>query len=338
MVQKCKRFSMKIRNPILARLSSAVMVLLALACAANAQATGWTPIKLNTGGNDLNTVYFLDGKRGWVGGDGGYLSRTDDGGQSWVRQPVNTTAGINDIYFRDKEAGFFLAGNAIFVTRDNGVTWTKSRIFAPEEFDGADVELYSVRFSSKKKGWVVGSISKKDRVIDSILVYTDDGGETWRRQRAPSRLELIHVDFVSDKRGWIVGDGGTILFTRDAGQSWTKQVVNFTGTLYHIDFRDDKRGWAVGERGMLLRTTDGGETWTESPTNVKVTLLSVQFLNDDEGWAIGRGGTILRTNDQGRTWVQQASITKQNLYSLNFNKKIGWVVGGAGTVLRYERE
>ena len=300
--------------------------------------TGWAPIKLNTAGKDLNTVYFLDSKRGWVGGDGGYLSRTDDGGQTWVRQSVGTTAAINDIYFRDKEAGFFLAGNSIYVTRDNGGSWTQLKIFSPEEYDGADIELYSLRFSSKKKGWAVGSVSKRDRVVDSVLAYTDDGGETWRRQRAPSRLELIHIDFVSDKRGWIVGDGGTILFTRDGGQSWTKQNAGVNVTLYHVDFRNDKDGWAVGEQGILLRTADGGETWTSVATNVKVTLLSVQFLSDDEGWAIGRGGTILRSSDQGRTWTPQTSTTKQNLYSLHFNKKIGWAVGGAGTVLRYERD
>lgn len=316
---------------------AAVCVLFTIAGSAKAQAS-WTPIKINTGGNDLNTVYFIDSKRGWVGGDGGFLSRTADGGQSWVRQNVSTTAAINDIYFRDKEAGFFLAGNSIFITRDNGGTWRQSKVFSPEEFDGADVELYSVRFSSKKKGWVVGSVSKGDRVVDSILVYTDDGGDTWRRQRAPSRLELIHIDFVSDKRGWIVGDGGTILFTRDAGQSWTKQNANVTGTLYHVDFRDDNKGWVVGERGVLLRTTDGGETWVEAHTNTKVTLLSVQFVNDDDGWAIGRGGTILRTSDQGRTWTSQESTTQQNLYSLHFNKKIGWTVGGEGIILRYERD
>jgi photosystem II stability/assembly factor-like uncharacterized protein len=317
--------------------SVAICALFMLSATTRAQ-TGWTPVKLNTSGNDLNTVYFIDSKRGWVGGDGGFLSRTDDGGQSWVRQSVSTTAAINDIYFRDKEAGFFLAGNSIFVTRDNGSTWTQLKIFSGEEFDGADIELYSLRFSSKKKGWAVGSVSKRDRVVDSVLVYTDDGGETWRRQRAPSRLELIHIDFVSDKRGWIVGDGGTILFTRDGGQSWTKQNAGVNTTLYHVDFRDDRNGWVVGERGMLLRTADGGETWTLVPTNVKVTLLSVQFLNDDEGWAIGRGGTILRSSDQGRTWIQQTSTTKQNLYSLHFNKKIGWAVGGGGSILRYERE
>ena len=319
----------------LMRFSAAVSLLLTAIASAHAQ--GWVPFKINTGGNDLNTVYFLDSKRGWVGGDAGFLSHTEDGGQSWVPQKVATRAGINDIYFRDKEAGFLLAGNSIFSTRD-GTTWTQSRMFLPEEFEGADVELYSVRFSSKKKGWVVGSISKRERVVDSILVYTDDGGETWRRQRAPSKVELIHIDFVSDKRGWIVGDAGTVLFTRDAGASWTKQNVGTTGTLYHVDFRNDKDGWVVGERGILLRTTDGGETWTTIPTNVNVTLLSIQFLNDNEGWAIGRSGTILRSGDEGKTWVRQESTTKQNLYSLNFNKKIGWVVGGAGIALRYEHD
>lgn len=318
----------------LIRFSAVLIVLLILAGSANAQ--GWLPIKLNTGGRDLNTVYFLDSKRGWAGGDGGFLSHTEDGGQTWRPQSVGTKAGINDIYFRDEEKGFLLAGNSIFVTRD-GATWSQNRIFLPEEFEGADVELYSVRFSSKKKGWVVGSVSKRDRVVDSILVYTDDEGQSWRRQRAPSRLELIHIDFVNDKRGWIVGDGGTVLFTRDGGASWTKQNVTATGTLYHVDFRNDKDGWVVGERGTLLRTTDGGETWTTVATNTNVTLLSIQFSSDEEGWAIGRSGTILRSSDEGRSWVQQESTTKQNLYSLIFNKKIGWVVGGAGVLLRYER-
>src|ERR1044071_6826724 len=246
---------MSTRTMKLSRFSAVLIVSLTVVGAARAQ--GWSPIKLNTGGKDLNTVYFLDGRRGWVGGDNGFLRHTEDGGLTWTPQNVGTKAAINDIYFRDEEKGFLLAGNSIFVTRD-GASWTQSRMFLPEEFEGADVELYSVRFSSKKKGWVVGSISKRDRVVDSILIYTDDGGETWRRQRAPSKVELIHIDFVSDKRGWIVGNEGTVLFTRDAGASWTKQNVGTTGTIYHVDFRDDRNGWAVGERGTLLRNTYGG--------------------------------------------------------------------------------
>jgi photosystem II stability/assembly factor-like uncharacterized protein len=305
--------------------------------ATSVSAQSWVSMKVGPAGHDLNTVYFVDSKRGWVGGDGGFLSRTDDGGATWSPQVVGTKQAINDIYFRDKEAGFLLAGNTIFVTHDNGTRWDIARSFLPNEFEGAEVELYSVRFSSKKKGWVVGSVSKRDVVIDSILVYTDDAGESWSRKRVPTKTELIHIDFVSDKRGWIVGNGGTILHTEDAGETWQIQKSGTTETIYHIDFRNDKKGWAVGEKGLILRTNDGGETWTSVPTNAKATILSVQFLNDADGWAIGRQGTILRSEDEGLTWLPQNSSTKQNLYALHFNKKIGWAVGGDGTVLRFEK-
>lgn len=323
-----KRF---LQGPILA----ASILVAFLATPARSQ-QGWTLVKIAGPDQDLNSVFFLDNKRGWIGGDNGFLSRTEDGGHSWVKQVVDTNAGINDIYFRDKEAGFLLAGNAIFATRDNGVRWTEARRFLPREFDGADVELYSIRFSSKNKGWVVGSVSKRDRVIDSILLYTDDAGETWLRQRAPSRLELIHIDFANDKRGWISGADGTILATTDGGASWVKQESRTTATIYHIDFRNDKKGLAVGEKGTLLRTTDGGATWTPVIVRTRSTLLNVQFVSDNNCWAVGRGGTILRTDDGGQTWLEQEAGTKENLYGLNIVKKTGWAVGGGGLLLRYD--
>jgi photosystem II stability/assembly factor-like uncharacterized protein len=314
---------------------AASLLLAFLATPARSQ-LGWTTVNIAAPDQDLNSVFFLDNKRGWIGGDNGFLSRTEDGGHSWVKQVVDTTAGINDIYFRDKEAGFLLAGNAIFATRDNGMRWTEVRRFLPREFDGADVELYSIRFSSKNKGWVVGSISKRERVIDSILLYTNDAGGTWLRQRAPSRLELIHIDFANDKKGWISGAEGTILATVDGGTSWVKQESGTTATVFHIDFRDDKKGLAVGEKGTLLRTTDGGATWTPVTIRTRSTLLNVQFVSDSNCWAVGRGGTILRTDDGGQTWIEQESGTKENLYGLNIVKKTGWAVGGGGLLLRYD--
>jgi photosystem II stability/assembly factor-like uncharacterized protein len=312
-------------------------LLLFVAAAPIKSQQGWVLTRVAPAGQDLNTVYFLDNKRGWVGGDNGFLSRTEDGGHTWEKQIVQTTAAINDIYFRDKEAGFLIAGNAIFVTRDNGMRWTEARRFPPGEFEGAEVELYSVRFSSKKKGWVVGSVSKRERVIDSILLYTDDAGETWQRQSAPSRLELIHIDFASDKRGWIAGAQGTILATIDGGQTWMRQESGTSATIFHIDFRSDKKGLAVGERGTILRTVDGGTYWTPVAAKTRSTLLNVQFISDDKGWVVGRGGTILRTEDTGSTWIEQEAGTKQNLYGLYFVKKIGWAVGGDGMLLRYEQ-
>ncbi len=318
------------------RLLAAALFLISFAPATFSQ-QGWTATRVGPAGHDLNTVYFLDSKRGWIGGDAGFLASTADGGSTWTPEKVDTTDGINDVYFRDKDSGFLLAGNAVFSTRDNGAHWNEVRRFLPREFDGAVVELYSVRFPSKKKGWVVGSISKNDSVTDSILLYTEDGGETWRRQRAPSRLELIHIEFVNEKRGWIVGTGGTILATIDGGQTWSKQAAGTSATIYHLDFRNEKRGIAVGERGLILRTIDGGDTWTPVAIKARATLLSAQFVDDNSGWVIGRGGMILRTDDGGLNWIEQESGTKQNLYGIYFIKKIGWAVGGDGMLLRYQQ-
>jgi photosystem II stability/assembly factor-like uncharacterized protein len=299
--------------------------------------SGWSSRRVSSGGKDLNAVYFIDSKHGWVGGDGGFLSYTEDGGTSWVERAAGIEHSINDIYFVGKDTGFILAGGSIFGTTDGGHSWREARRFLPEEFGGATPELYSLRFNGKKRGWVVGSASRGDVVTNSILAITRDGGATWQILQAPTQQELIHIDVVDEKRAWIVGAVGAVLHTDDAGESWIRQTSGTTVTLYHVDFRNEKKGWAVGERGTILRTDDGGKTWTRVESPARSTLLSVQFVSDDEGWIVGRGGAVLRSSDGGRTWVEQESGTKQNLYALFIAKKIGWAVGSDGLILRYER-
>ena len=308
----------------------------AMASVALAQ-EGWVASRRGPAGKDLNTVYFADSKRGWIAGDDGFVSYTSDGGRSWSQQTLDSRDGVNDIYFRNKEDGYLLAGNRIFKTEDSGRTWREARRFLPKDFDGAMPELYSVRFSSKKKGWIIGSVSRLDQVVDSLLIYTDDAGASWQRKTVPTREELIHLDFTNDERGWIVGASGTILYTEDAGETWIVQRAGTNATLYHIDFRNSRVGWAVGERGTVLRTMDGGSIWKKVNVPVRNTLLSVQFVDDERGWIVGRGGVILRSDDGGETWLQQESKVKQNLYALFIENKSGWAVGGDGMVLKYER-
>jgi photosystem II stability/assembly factor-like uncharacterized protein len=325
-----------ILNRFSARKSCALILLIALATSALGQA-GWVAARRGQAGKDLNAVFFSDSKRGWIAGDGGFLSRTKDGGRTWSSQTVGTTDAVNDIYFRGKDDGYLLAGDRIFGTTDSGETWREVSQFLARDFDGASPELYSIRFPGKRNGWVVGSVSRRDTVVDSLIIHTGDGGTSWERQSAPVRDELIHLDFVGDDRGWVVGANGTILFTKDGGKNWTKQNAGTTATLYHVDFRNDRVGWVVGERGTLLRTTDGGDTWSQVTLPVRSTLLSVAFVDEDQGWIVGRGGVILRSEDGGRSWVRQESRTKENLYALFIDKKSGWAVGGDGMVLSYER-
>lgn len=299
--------------------------------------SGWTSTHINSGGKDLNAVYFSDSKHGWVGGDGGFLAYTDDAGASWVERRLGVDHAINDVYFVSKDHGFALTGGSIFESSDGGHSWHEGYKFSSTEFEGASPELYSLRFNGKKRGWVVGSASRGDVIVNSILAITRDSGVTWQVLRAPSNQELIHIDVVDERRAWIVGAGGAILHTEDAGETWTRQKSGTGATLYHVDFRNEKQGWAVGERGTILRTEDGGNSWTKVESPARSTLLSVQFVNDDEGWIAGRSGVILRSSNRGQTWIEQESGTKQNLYALFIDKKNGWAVGSNGLVVKYQR-
>ena len=311
----------------------------ALAAASLAQ-TGWSG--LSTPQNvDLVAVFFINDRSGWVAGDRGYLAATNDGGRNWSRIPLNITEDINEIYFRSEKDGYLVAGRKMFVTSDGGRSWNETTIFQQGTFRPLIPEFLSIRFADRKRGIVVGSLLRQTKddliVVDSLVMRTTDGGESWHRIQMPTKTELFHLDYNGSSHGWIVGDNGVILATTDAGQTWTKQNSGTTNALFNVDFRDDDEGYAVGEGGTILRTENGGRTWTRVITNFTETLLRVDFADDKNGWIVGRSGSILRSSDKGRSWIKQESTTKNHLYGLFMSKRHGWAVGAKGVVIGYQR-
>jgi photosystem II stability/assembly factor-like uncharacterized protein len=314
---------------------SGLILIITLSVASIFAQTVWNSVGQTMTG-DLNSVFFVSSDKGWIGGDGGYLSLTTNGGMLWMRQSVNISANINEIYFRNDDNGYILAGKQVFAT-NNGSTWSEQRILAASNFIETEPEFYSIRFADKKHGWIVGSISKDDTVIDSLAVESDDSGQTWRRIIVPTKEELIHLDFVNEKNGWIVGVNGLILSTTDGGATWQKQKSDTTSTIFNIDFRNENEGFAVGEKGLILQSSDGGRTWRKVITNFKNTFLRVGFADDKTVWIAGRGGIILRSGDKGATFLKQDTKVTNNIYGFYIDKKIGFAVGAKGTILKYKK-
>ena len=299
--------------------------------------TGWVAGRAGTS-QDLVAVYFTTADRGWVAGDGGYLASTTDGGTTWTPYPLGMTEDINEIYFRNDDNGYLVAGTKMFVTKDGGRSWRETRIYRPEDFPRATPELLSIRFADKKRGIAIGSLlNSKEEVIDSLVMRSDDGGETWRRVPVPSKKELFHLDFNGSSHAWIVGDEGLILASTDSGVTWQVQQSGTRLPLYNVDFRDDNEGYAVGKAGTILRTDNGGQNWLRVNSGYKETFMRVDFADDKNGWIVGYDGAILRSSDRGNTWVRQDSKIAANLYGLFMTKKYGWAVGAKGAILRYAR-
>ncbi|MEO5858418.1 MAG: YCF48-related protein [Pyrinomonadaceae bacterium] len=321
------------------RLAISVLFVALIASGAFSQA-GWTSLP-TAGSVDLVAVYFTSDRSGWVAGDGGYLGVTNDGGRTWNKVPLNLTEDINEIYFRNDTDGYLVAGRKVFITKDGGRSWNETRIYGSTEFRGMTPEFLSIRFADKKRGIAVGSLLRKvkneDVVVDSLVMRTDDGGESWQRIQMPTKTELFHLDYNGSSHAWIVGDNGVILGSTDSGKTWIKQGSGTTNALFNVDFRDDNEGYAVGEGGTILRTENGGRVWTRVITNFTETLMRVDFADDKNGWIVGKKGVILRSSDKGRTWIKQESTTSNHLYGLFMSKRYGWAAGAKGVIVAYQR-
>lgn len=296
-------------------------------------------IRRGSGTGDLISVFFTSSNTGWVAGDEGYLAQTRDGGNTWSKRVLNTAANINEIYFRNDDDGYLVAGRKMFETSDGGANWKETFIANPSEFPDGVPEFLSIRFNSRNQGFIVGSVIDRDNdeiVIGSLLMRTVDGGKSWSRVEVPTKVELFHLDFDGKSHGWIVGDRGTILATTNNGNSWELQDSGTQEVLYNVDFRDEKDGYAVGTGGTILRTVDGGRTWLKVASPVTATLFRVDFPNDKDGWIVGARGTILRTRDRGVTWTEQNSNTTNHLYGLYVRGDHGWSVGKDGVIISYK--
>ncbi len=300
--------------------------------------SAWKTRRVQADG-DLVAVYFTSSDKGWIAGDNGYLASTADGGKSWAKYALNTSEDINEIYFRNDSNGYLVAGKKLFITSDAGNTWRETMIYRTGDFKSGTPEFLSIRFADKKRGLIVGSVlnRKGDMVIDSLVMRTEDGGETWQRVTVPSKTELFHLDYNGSSHAWIVGDKGVILSTANSGISWGMQSSGTDRALFNVDFRDDNEGYAVGGKGTILRTENGGATWQKVATSFTETFKRVDFADDKNGWIAGFGGSVLRSSDKGKTWARQESGTKENLYGLYMTKKYGWAVGASGLMIEYLR-
>ena len=299
--------------------------------------TAWKSAGSEAAG-DLVAVFFTSADRGYIAGDKGFFTYTTDGGKSWKKQVLNTDQDISEIYFRNDDNGYVVAGKKMFLTDDAGRSWREIKIYKPTDFKNLTPDFLSIRYADKRRGLIIGSLlNKEGEVVDSLVMRTDNGGETWSRILVPSKLELYHLDFVDSARGWIVGDKGLILVTYDGGVNWQIQKSGTERSLYNVDFRDSDEGYAVGGKGTILRTENGGEIWETVKTNFTNTFLRVNFADDKNGWIVGYGGTILRSSDKGRIWTKQDSGTKGNLYGLFMTKKYGWAVGAKGLLIQYQK-
>lgn len=224
----------------------------------------------------LRTLAVLDGRRGFVAGDGGTLLATSDAGETWQTVTIPAKDNLTAIHFVG-DTGWITGWTGLILhTKDGGKSWERQQ-------SGILHALDYVFFIDSQRGWAVGWAG--------TILRTEDGGRTWEQVRVPDVMwSMSAVHFTDPENGWIVGFNGQILRSRDGGKTWQPQPSPVQSWLTSVVFDKSGRGWIAAENGLLM-TEDRGATWKVFP--VEGTLFLHQVLvQGDTFWAVGNWGVL----------------------------------------------
>ena len=203
----------------------------------------------------LNAGAFHNSLIGWVVGSNNQISKTLNGGETWITQnPSNVTADYYDVHVLNDQtlcvAGYDDNDQGVIIrSTDGGATWTNTQGIASNSIN-------AVHFTDDQKGWAVGN--------GGVIRKTSDGGQTWLKDSIEFEYgSLNSVFFTSAIKGFIVGESGRSYKTLNGGQTWTSAGLGgFKGADYSkIKFIHPDTGCAIRTDGKIFYTFNGGESW-----------------------------------------------------------------------------
>jgi photosystem II stability/assembly factor-like uncharacterized protein len=199
--------------------------------------------------------------------DGRFLVfTTADGGRSWLESPAEGmpaalpgegafAASGTCIAVQGKMHAWFgtggPAGARVFRSADRGRTW---RVASTAMMSGKTAGIFSVTFRDARHGMAVGGDYTKEREVGNNVVWTSDGGKTWRlaetKRPAGYRSCVAYVPGTRAPTLIAVGPSGSD-YSLDGGRSW--QILDASGA-HSVSFAGRRAtGWAVGEGGLIMK-------------------------------------------------------------------------------------
>ncbi len=260
---------------------------------------------------DLSTMDFVSEKIGWAAGEG-TLIKTEDGGQSWFRLPIDEALDINwdirNIDFVNDSVGWAVVGYdsvKVIKTRDAGHTWSLQYEIGASSWDDLICAVNDSVVYAMGKDWILKTI---------------DGGESWQ-DVYPNSLDryLRSIWFLNSDVGIVAGANsendaskGLVRRTYDGGTTWDDIIFPEFRSISNLQFINDSTGFFLADNHKLCTTTDTLNTWSTlyiSPTTEWGfdPIAEFHFLNSNTVYVIlaenGISGiNILKSYNRGTTW------------------------------------
>jgi photosystem II stability/assembly factor-like uncharacterized protein len=312
-----------------------------------AGAQSWVPQESGTTAS-LRGVSAVDSNIVWASGTKGTYLRTTDGGATWH---AATIPGAADLDFRAIRG--FDGSSAVAMSAGNGEA---SRIYklAKDQwrlvFTNPDPKGFfdCMGFWDDEHGILLG-----DPVNGKFVIFTtDNGGESWRRQKGPGAESGEGAYAASNtclivrgtREAWFGTGAGRVFHSTDGGETWsgakTRMAKGASAGIFSLAFADGRHGIAVGgdynkpadTAGNIAMTGDGGKSWTEPAAGPAGYRSAVAYIAGLKMWiAVGTSGSDASTDD-GQTWKK---FDAGNYNAVSFAGDAGWAVGPKGAIARF---
>jgi photosystem II stability/assembly factor-like uncharacterized protein len=285
---------------------------------------------------DLQGVFFLDERLAWVPAVSG-VSRTVDGGRSWVSAPAPFKNA--QLQFCDPNTGIALADPvcgagtcyvSLYYTADGGQSWSLLPLSSssgsetvPSSIPSGAAHILSgdtFKLTAPATLWMGGNGQVTGP--EAVLLVSRDGGKVWSTQRIllpeawadtslPNRVELPVFFNPNDGfftvRYYLQGSGGaqvglSVYATHDAGRTWEilpgiVQGVPWDG---HVSFLSQQE--AIVRCGETLCVTrDGGHSWAASNANLPFSNQAESSLQALDFASLASGWAFIMEPAGGQT-------------------------------------
>jgi photosystem II stability/assembly factor-like uncharacterized protein len=254
-------------------------------------------------------------------------------------------AALRAVYFHDTDEGWAAGDDGVVChTIDGGRTWERQPT-------GVRASLRSVHFLPNNPfvGWVAGREELPQGGSAGVLLFTADGGGTWKRVLANSLPGLNVVRFVDEKTGYLAGDGadhlpGGLFRTADGGKRWEPVPGPRGASWLAACFRPGSGGVLAGAWTRLGGLIRDHVALADLDYLGGRALCGVQALDDKNFVAVGEGGLVLLSQDGGVHWgpvdlgLAPEVLAAWDFHAVHSAGAQVWAVGRPGSAVLHSRD
>jgi gliding motility-associated-like protein len=311
--------------------------------------------KIVAPGGAYSKIEFADCDNGIASAGGGSITRTIDGGNTWLdnfRPDFVNGVSITGLSYPRPTKAYFTVSNGTIYRSDNAnasqAAFVIDPYYADATFQMNDVVAIGndTVFALGYSAFSVPAANRKStlfRSYNNALTWQTIDIATTTALPAFTAPTLSQLAFPSKLVGYAAGSRNAIYKTVDGGTTWTSinpfpAVNQFpTGfpntaiTYTEIMAVDVNTVFAVGNMftstgiKRVYKTIDGGANWIDITGNIPALLpvgniTSVLFHDANNGY-VAIGSTIFKTNDGGANWVMDISPTGLLMQTMAFVPK-----------------